>query len=73
MSVSNHPNIVHIYGGCMTPPNRFVVEELLLGDLTDLIHKRGTGQKLAMDRVLAIALDVIHGLVSLEECVWVHG
>lgn len=24
-----HPNIVRVYGGCMRPPNLFVVEEIM--------------------------------------------
>lgn len=49
----------------MTPPNMFVVEELLSADLVALIHRRGTAPKLTLDRALAIALDIINGLVSL--------
>ena len=60
-----HSNIVRVYGGCMTPPNLFVVAELMNGDLNSFIHKRGpSSPPLTLRSVLGIALDVVKGLVS---------
>lgn len=66
MARLDHPNIVRVYGGCMSPPNLFVVEEIMVGDLASHIHRRDkTGQgPLTLQLVLALALDIIRGLVS---------
>ena len=50
----------------MSPPNLFVVEEIMVGDLASHIHRRDkTGQgPLTLQLVLALALDIIRGLVS---------
>ena len=66
MARLNHPNIVRVYGGCMTPPNLFVVEELLAGDLSAHIHRRGPGSPpLDLSMSLGIAINISAGLVSL--------
>ena len=66
MARLNHPNIVRVYGGCMTPPNLFVVEELLAGDLSAHIHRRGPGSPpLDLSMSLGIAINIAAGLVSL--------
>ena len=60
-----HSNIVRVYGGSMTPPNLFVVAELMNGDLNSFIHKRGPNSTpLTLRSVLSIALDIVKGLVS---------
>ena len=38
MARLSHPNIVHVYGGCILPPNIFVVVELMQSDLSALLH-----------------------------------
>ena len=64
MARLDHPNIVRVYGGCMTPPNIFVVAELMEGDLNNLIHPKDRGAKcMTLQKSLAVALDVIRGLV----------
>ena len=69
MSRLLHPNIVRVYGGCMTPPNLFVVSELLMEDLSSLIHKPEPGAPpMSLSRALGIALDVIQGLVRESLC-----
>ena len=69
MARLNHPNIVRVYGGCLTPPNLFVVAELMVGDLSDKIHAKtkdasGATQGMSLRQALSKALDVIRGLVS---------
>ena len=72
MARLSHPNIVRVYGGCLTPPNLFVVSELMAGDLSDKIHSRwddgGAGPIKVMDlrQALIIAMDIIRGLVRLS-------
>ena len=81
MARLSHPNIVRVYGGCLTPPNLFVVAELMEGDLSDLIHSvpqvdDGTadesvaGRRAGMNQSEAMmaALDIIRGLVRGESC-----
>ena len=46
----------------MQPPNLFVVEELMVGDLATHIHRRGAARLLLPD-ALKLALDVVRGLV----------
>eukprot|EP00798_Chlamydomonas_sp_ICE-L_P012514 gene12514-15727_t len=36
-----HPNVVRVYGGCMTPPILFVVEELMKTDLAGQVRVYG--------------------------------
>lgn len=31
LSRLSHPNVVHLYGGCLRPPRIFIVEELMVG------------------------------------------
>ena len=68
MARLSHPNIVRVYGGCLTPPNIFVVTELMAGDLSDRIHNAAGSAEAAvpMDlrQALTTALDIIKGLVS---------
>ena len=68
MARLSHPNIVRVYGGCLTPPNIFVVTELMAGDLSDRIHNAAGSAEAAvpMDlrQALMTALDIIKGLVS---------
>ncbi len=63
MARLDHPNIVRVYGGCMSPPNLFVVEEIMVGDLASHIHRRGASP-LMLPMALALALDIIKGLVG---------
>ena len=46
----------------MQPPNLFVVEELMVGDLATHIHRRGAAQ-LSLPDELKLALDIVRGLV----------
>eukprot|EP00798_Chlamydomonas_sp_ICE-L_P017435 gene17435-23739_t len=71
MARLEHPNVVRVYGGCMTPPNLFVVEELMESDLANHIHRRGA-QQLSLPAALALALDVVQGLVYLHELDIIH-
>ena len=70
MARLDHPNIVRVFGGCLTPPNLFVVAELMVGDLSDKIHSMGveseSGPALSMtlSQALLTAMDIIRGLVS---------
>ena len=63
MARLDHPNIVRVFGGCMSPPNLFVVEEIMIGDLAAHIHKRN-GVPLTLRMALDLALDIIRGLVG---------
>ena len=66
MARLNHPNIVRVFGGCLTPPNLFVVAELMVGDLSSHIHKREENQqpRLTLSQSLTLALHIIRGLVG---------
>ena len=64
MARLDHPNIVRVYGGCMSPPNLFVVEEIMVGDLAAHVHRRGGAPPLTLQQVMHLALDIIKGLVS---------
>ena len=72
MARLSHPNIVRVYGGCLTPPNLFVVSELMAGDLSNKIHSREDDAAIAsapaidLRQALVIALDIIRGLVRLS-------
>jgi hypothetical protein len=75
MARLSHPNVVRIYGGCMSPPNLFVVSELMVGDLCTHIHRRGVGKapvQLSLTAVLSLALDIIRGLVYLHSLDIIH-
>ena len=75
MARLSHPNIVRIYGGCLTPPNLFVVAELMAHDLSDDIHLKdslqlandslrgGSYPDMDLKKAVLIALDIINGLV----------
>ena len=63
MARLDHPNIVRVYGGCMSPPNLFVVEEIMVGDLASHVHRRGGAPPLTLQQVMHLALDIIKGLV----------
>ena len=67
-----HPNVVRVYGGCMCPPNLFVVCELMVGDLATHIHRRGNAPPLTLELVLILALDIIRGLVYLHSLDIIH-
>ncbi len=64
MSQLDHPNVIKVYGGCLRPPNLFVVEELMERDLASSIHRRGEGEPpLPLSAALKTALDIAKGLV----------
>ena len=63
MARLDHPNIVRVYGGCMSPPNLFVVEEIMVGDLVAHVHHRGAAPPLQLRQVVNLALDIVRGLV----------
>ena len=85
MARLSHPNIVRVYGGCLTPPNLFVVAELMEGDLSDRIHNlvaaegatdegvQGTGTGMLPREALTAALDIIRGLVRYRSLVRYRG
>jgi hypothetical protein len=50
LSRVRHPNIVRFYGGSISPPNVFIVEELMQQDLSNLIHV--SRAPLTLDEVL---------------------
>jgi hypothetical protein len=71
-----HPNIVRVFGGCLTPPNLFQVTELMQGDLSGRIHPKGGNDRrdppppgrdppppLDLRQALLTALDIARGLV----------
>ena len=64
MSRLDHPNIVRVYGGCMSPPNLFVVEEIMVNDLAAHVHRR-SGAPWTLKMALTSALDIIKGLVRM--------
>ena len=67
MARLDHPNIVRVFGGCMTPPNLFVVAELMVGDLSSHIHRREEDQeRLTLAESLGLALHIIRGLVGKD-------
>ncbi|KAL6755122.1 kinase-like domain-containing protein [Haematococcus lacustris] len=63
LSRVRHPNIVRFYGGCIRPPVVFLVEELLLSDLSELVHNNNL---LPLDDVLRIGKDIASGLFHLH-------
>ena len=79
MARLQHPNIVRVFGGCLTPPNLFVVAELMSGDLSDRIYPSrervefdrislgATSRILTLTQALLFALDIIRGLVGVKE------
>ncbi|GIL85195.1 hypothetical protein Vretimale_10814 [Volvox reticuliferus] len=61
---ARHPNIVRCYGGCLQPPQVFLVEELLVCSLHDFIyHPHGDHSLL---KLLGLARDVAMGLAYLH-------
>jgi hypothetical protein len=76
MARLSHPNIVRVYGGCLTPPNLFVVSELMVGDLSNRIHSKEDGNQsdttsgsvpaMNLRQALLAALDIIRALVSMS-------
>ncbi|KAG2448447.1 hypothetical protein HYH02_006339 [Chlamydomonas schloesseri] len=61
---ARHPNIVRCYGGCLSPPQVFLVEELLVCSLHDFIyHPHGDRSVL---KLLGLARDVALGLSYLH-------
>ncbi|KAG2493041.1 hypothetical protein HYH03_008704 [Edaphochlamys debaryana] len=61
---ARHPNVVHCFGGCLTPPKVFLVEELLVCSLHDFIyHPHGDRSPL---KLLGLARDVALGLAYLH-------
>ncbi|KAG1661182.1 hypothetical protein FOA52_005987 [Chlamydomonas sp. UWO 241] len=68
-----HPNVVRVFGGCMRPPNLFVVSELMVGDLGTHIHRRPVSAgPLTLPMVLRIAADIVRGLVYLHALDIIH-
>ncbi len=56
-----------------SPPNLFVVEEIMVGDLATHIHRRGAGAPpLTLLQALRLSLDVIRGLVYLHDLDIIH-
>jgi serine/threonine protein kinase len=72
LSRLGHPNVVHLYGGCLRPPRMFIVEELMAGTLGGLVHGRRTGGRLPLPDALHLALDVAHGLEYLHSLGIIH-
>jgi mitogen-activated protein kinase kinase kinase 7 len=67
MARLDHPNIVRVFGGCMSPPNLFVVEEIMVGDLAAHVHRRA-GIPWTLGMALTSAIDIIRGLVRVWKC-----
>ncbi len=70
LSRLSHPNVVHLFGGCLRPPRMFIVEELMAGTLTAAIH--GRRGRLHLHTALRTALDVARGLEYLHSLGIVH-
>ena len=65
MARLDHPNVVRVYGGCLTPPNLFVVVELMACDLSSRIHRREEDpSRLTLSQALTLALHIAKGLVG---------
>ncbi|CAM9099857.1 unnamed protein product [Ascophyllum nodosum] len=64
LSQLRHPNIVHLYGACMVPPNLFYVMELCQRSLFDLLHNCrrdiGTRERVTMALDVSRALNYLH-------------
>ncbi len=65
----SHPNVVHLYGGCLRPPRMFIVEELMAGTLSATIHG---ARRLSLHRALRVSLDIARGLAYLHGLGIVH-
>ena len=73
MARLSHPNVVHVFGGCLTPPNLFVVAELMACDLSTHIHKRDENQPhLTFLQLMDLALQIINGLIYLHDLDIIH-
>ncbi|EFJ46063.1 hypothetical protein VOLCADRAFT_93574 [Volvox carteri f. nagariensis] len=62
----DHPNIVKLYGGCLTPPHIFLVEERMEGTLDFYVHHVRKHDALSVREVLYFALDIASGLSYLH-------
>lgn len=72
--IGNHKNVVRCFGGCMTPPHIFVVEELMETDLHHLIHPDGAGltvdlkpRPMRLRQTIKFALDIARGLRFMHQ------
>lgn len=70
LSRLSHANIVRVYGGCMRPPNVFLVMQLMEGSLDSIIHR--SNSSLGLKRALCLARDVAAGLAYLGSNAIVH-
>ena len=60
-----HPNIVHLFGACASPPSVFLVEEFMnYGSLHDALYKHKI--RLSLPKILSIAIDVASALSYLH-------
>lgn len=71
--LGQHEKLVRCFGGCMTPPDVFIVEELMECDLHKLIHPDGAGlgdgvppHPLPLRQILKVGLDIAHGLLYMH-------
>lgn len=64
LSRLRHPNIVQVLGGCIHPPDMFIVEELLDSSLDSSIHRRSS--PMPVEEVVKICLDIVKGLEHLH-------
>ncbi|GIL81741.1 hypothetical protein Vretimale_1362 [Volvox reticuliferus] len=67
LSGVDHSNVVKFYGGSLSPPYVFIVEELMERSLADVLYK-STQEPFPLRRVLSVGLDVARGLHYLHCC-----
>lgn len=67
-AIGRHKNVLCCFGGCITPPNVFILCELMETTLADLIHRQPGGPRaLPVELSLLIVHDILAGLQHLHQ------